>query len=99
MLQHQFLRLHTAWYFKVLSLAPGLYGSGNKIRKPYSAFLMDPDTSVPPQGETEGIIHGYISVHAVCNMIFKIFLQNLYKMSTNFVDILEDKYLIKNYYD
>lgn len=57
MLQHQFFRFHTAWYFQVLSVAPGLQGSGNKTRKPYSAFLMDPDTFALPQVDTEGIIH------------------------------------------
>lgn len=75
MLQHQFIRLHTAWYFKALSpLAPGLYGPGNKIKKSYSAFLMEPDILVPPQGDTAAIMQRHISVHAVCNTIFKMFL-------------------------
>lgn len=99
MLQHQLLRLHTAWHFKVLSLAPGLFGSGNKMRKPYSAFLMAPDTVVPPQVDAERVIHRYISVCAECNIILTILLQNLYKTSAKFVDILKEKYLIKTYYD
>lgn len=76
-LQHQFFKLHIAWYFQVHSIAPGLQGSGKKKQK---VVLCLPDGSRhiwPSSGRHRRDNSRYISMYAVCNVIFKILLSKL----------------------